>query len=331
MAGNDIIEFLVGLLPSETTVKSNGEYTFNCRSCYRTERPDTKHRGGLKITSSGFIYHCFNCKYSCGYSIGGYISRKTKDFLVDLIGYENFVKFSDMAKALLDPDKKQEEEQEEPRIYRKVPESYISVRKCLTERISNEKIEKTLAYIANRNVHLIEWWDLMINPNMGEPHFLIPCYENGNVVGFSLRYANDHTDTRYLHYIPRGHIFNSDTFNLPRKFYLMCEGQLDAIALNCAGILGNEFKKSQLRWLKMISSTRNLVFVPDKDKAGSKIVEQIISEKLPISVSFPDWSAKDSFDAVKQYGRIKAVEMALQNIVSYDETVLLKVMVEQWN
>ena len=110
----------------------------------------------------------------------------------------------------------------------------------------------------------------------------------------------------------------------------MCEGQLDAIAFNCAGILGNEFKKSQLRWLKMISSTRNLVFVPDKDKAGSKIVDQLITEKLPISVSFPDWSVKDGFDAVKQYGRIKAVEMALQNIVSYDETALLKIMVQQW-
>lgn len=111
----------------------------------------------------------------------------------------------------------------------------------------------------------------------------------------------------------------------------MCEGQLDAIALNCAGILGNEFKKTQLRWLKIMSGTKNFVFVPDKDKAGSKIIEQIIEEKLPISVSFPNWSAKDGFEAVKKYGRIKAVEMALQNIVSYDETTLLKVTSQQWN
>lgn len=328
---NDIIGFLIGCLPPDVTIKSNGEYVFNCRSCYRTERPDTKKRGGLKITGNGFVYHCFNCKYSCGYTIGGYIGRKTKDFLVDLIGYENYAKFKEMAMALVSEDVKLVEEDEEPRIYRKVPQNYIPIKKCLEDRTSNEKIEKTLAYIANRDARLINWWDLMIDPNMGEPHFLIPCYENGRVVGFTIRYANDHTDTRYLHYVPRGHIFNSDTFNLPRKYHLICEGQLDAIGLRCASILGNEFKKTQTRWLKIMGNTKNFVFVPDKDKAGSKIVSQIIDENLPVSVSFPNWSVKDGFEAVKKYGRIKTVEMALENIVSYKDTALLKVMVEQWN
>lgn len=334
MAENDVIGFLIEHLPPDASLKANGEYVFNCRTCYRTERPDTRRRGGLKITGNGFLYHCFNCKFSCGYTVGNYVSRKVREFITDLCGAEVYREFYKLAMDALNTDLKQsqdEEEKEEPRIYRQIPSSYIPIRKCLEDGITNDKIERTLNYIANRNVKLLDWADLYICPNMGEAHFLIPCYENEKVVGYSLRYASDYVDARYLHYVPRGHIFNSDTFNLPRKYHLLCEGQLDALALNCASILGNELKKTQTRWIKILANTHNFVFLPDKDKAGSKIIDQILTEKLPISVSFPNWSVKDGFEAAKQYGRIKAVELALENIVSYRDETSLRIVASQWN
>jgi DNA primase len=66
---------------------------------------------------------------------------------------------------------------------------------------------------------------------------------------------------------------------------------------------------------------KDVIVVPDRDKAGSKLVEQAID--LGWGVSMPDWDqdVNDIGDAVDKYGRL----FTLYSIANTAETSPLKI------
>ena len=66
---------------------------------------------------------------------------------------------------------------------------------------------------------------------------------------------------------------------------------------------------------------KDIIIVPDRDNAGSKLVEQAIN--LGFSVSMPDWDQdiNDIGDAVDKYGRL----YTLYSIVNVAEESPLKI------
>jgi DNA primase len=66
--------------------------------------------------------------------------------------------------------------------------------------------------------------------------------------------------------------------------------------------MSNEVGPQQIALLKQLQ--KEIVVVPDRDKAGLKLVEQALEQGW--SVSMPEWpdEVKDINDAVKKFGKL---------------------------
>lgn len=198
-------------------------------------------------------------------------------------------------------------EKSKPRIIRDIPEEYKSIKQSLYEGIKSPTLSKVYSYISSRNERLLSWEDLMWAE--GRNNFLIPCREFDKIVGYSLRSLDDNSDSKYIHYIPNGYLYNFDNLLKNRKYQIIVEGQTDALSINGIALLSNVFTPEKLKRLMDYKGDSEIIILPDRDVAGMKIVEQVVNEKLPFSVSFPNWDRgiKDAEDAVKKYGRLYTI------------------------
>jgi len=89
--------------------------------------------------------------------------------------------------------------------------------------------------------------------------------------------------------------------------------------LEGVALLGSEAKDQQALLINRLN--KDVIVIPDRDQAGSKLVEQAID--LGWGVSLPQWDndINDVGDAVERYGRI----FTLHSIVSSLETSPLKI------
>jgi hypothetical protein len=131
-----------------------------------------------------------------------------------------------------------------------------------------------------------------------------------------------------MHFVPQGYVFNYDNLYLPRQYEIITEGQLDALSINCLSILSNEFTQDRLRRIMPFIDNKEIIIMPDRDKAGKKMVDQLLEEDLPFSVAFPNWEKgiKDCFDAVKKYGRLYTIYTILTSKESDKGLIKLKSM-----
>lgn len=323
---NNVQEFIYNFLPK---IKNRGEWKcFNCPSCCRfgESRNDSKQRGGLRFDGDGMVYHCFNCHFSWGWNPGFRMSKKMNMFLEDL-GLNNSQLME--LRKLIDEfiDKKNDENKHAvQRIIRDIPSEYKSINESLKNGEVSKTLSKVYSYLQGRNERLLTWSDLMWAE--GRDNFLIPCYEFGKVVGYSLRQLNDESEHKYIHYVPSGYIFNFDNLNKNRKYQLLVEGQTDALSLDCLSLLSNTFTSDKLKRLLDYKNDSEIIIVPDRDKPGKKLIEQVINEKLPFSVSFPTWGfgIKDAEDAVKKYGRLYTLYNIIQNKESDYNKIKIKML-----
>ena len=94
---------------------------------------------------------------------------------------------------------------------------------------------------------------------------------------------------------------------------------MDAIHIEGCALGGSEISDQQVMLLNKLQ--RDIIVVPDRDKAGSKLVERAI--ELGWSVSLPEWNQdiNDIGDAVSKYGRL----YTLHSIVTAAEESPLKI------
>ena len=304
---NKVQEYIYNLLPP---VKRRGDWLcFNCPSCCRfgEKRPDQKHRGGIRFDSDGIVYNCFNCRFTWGWSPSFHMSRKMSMFLQDMgLTASQLMDVRKLIDEYLDSETVKKEKSK-PRIIRDIPEEYKSIKQSLYEGIKSPTLAKVYSYISSRNERLLSWEDLMWAE--GRNNFLIPCREFDKIVGYSLRSLDDNSDSKYIHYIPNGYLYNFDNLLKNRKYQIIVEGQTDALSINGIALLSNVFTPEKLKRLMDYKGDSEIIILPDRDSAGMKIVEQVINEKLPFSVSFPNWDRgiKDAEDAVKKYGRLYTI------------------------
>lgn len=325
---HEILEYIYDLLPAEKKQRSNGWVYFNCPCCYHSENSDTKKRGNILFTEDGFVYQCFNCKFKTGFHLGLSLNKKNLQWLDDLGATSEQIKtLKKMIKEYNDSNTDESSEKKvvyRPRTIRKIPEMYESINKSVENKVDSPTLTKVLNYIVQRNPHLLEWTDLMWAE--GQNHFLIPCYEFGEVVGYTLRSLNDYSKNKYIHYVPEGYIHNFDTLFKERKYNILCEGDLDALAIDGIGILSSEFTPERLKRILTYNNGQELIVCPDRDLAGAKLVKQILDEDLPFAVSFPTWSRgiKDVEEATRKYGRLYTI----YNILEMKQTDKQKIKFE---
>jgi DNA primase len=97
-------------------------------------------------------------------------------------------------------------------------------------------------------------------------------------------------------------VYGLDEQSYNKIFTILCEGQIDAIHVDGCALGGSEISDQQSLLLNRLQ--KDIVVVPDRDKAGSKLVERAID--LGWQVSMPDWNQNinDISDSVDKYGRV---------------------------
>ena len=114
-------------------------------------------------------------------------------------------------------------------------------------------------------------------------------------------------------------VFNMDRQVRDNKFVFVVEGPFDAMAIDGVAILSNQCNEYQADIIDSLG--KEVIVVPDADKAGAKLIEQAI--EYGWSVSFPVWAetCKDASAAVKQYGKL----FVLKSILDAKEHNRLKI------
>ena len=95
------------------------------------------------------------------------------------------------------------------------------------------------------------------------------------------------------------------------KYVIVTEGIFDAISISGCAVMHNKINDLQAQQLKQ--QYKEVIVVPDHDKAGLKLIDDAI--KYGFNVSIPNWDddIKDTNDAVIKYGKVKTLLDIIQN------------------
>lgn len=320
-------------LPIKRSQRPGGWVSFNCPHCINNgETPDKRMRGGIKILGDGgFALNCFNCGYKTVYYPGEsmYLSNNLKKYLESLglsdseiqkISFNNFQIYENIP---YEERSKYFELRSELHFKElKLPEGS----KPLLYWVNNNKAIDVAEYIINRGVHFFKYYPFYWTPiksikENGKIKFydlneriIIPFYYKNKIVGWNGRLINNNSKNRYIGYIPQNFMFNMDLLYSDRKYLLITEGVLDAISLNCIGSFGNSINDEQITLLN--SSGKEIIILPDRDKAGEGLLEIAKDNNWKISIPWKHWGLKikDATDAVKEYGKIWTLKSVLSNM-----------------
>lgn len=281
--------------------------------------PDTRNRGGLKISPNNVVYHCFNCKFSTSWQEGKVLSRKMKTFMEWLNIPSDIIMKCDSASRQLQGGVTTEQS----KVF--IPDFSLKRLPNNAHRISywieknNQNIIPIVEYIYSRGLYLDDYDWYWSDDWKFKDKLIIPFTYKGKIVGYTARTVLDGDKNRYWSDQQRGYIFNVDAQTFDRKFAILCEGPLDAISIGGIASLGSTISPSQNVLISNLQ--REIILVPDKDEAGLRLIEYAL--EYGWSVSFPEWDddIKDINDAVKRYGRL----ITLYSILQAKQTNKLKI------
>ena len=309
---NEILSTLLALLPPGRKHTSGGWESFNAVCCHhRGEKPDSRKRGGIKINSDAWTYHCFNCGFKAGWTPGKSLSGNTKQ-LFRWLGLNN----TDVGKLGLIALKFQEASTKLEKILNfDLHEIHLpdNCQLLTTWAEQSDNVTPIIEYLLNRGMN-IDWYDWMWSPAPGyQDRVVIPFYNDGKIVGYTGRKITD-GKPKYLTDSQNGYVFNLDRQTRDRQYVIVVEGQFDAIAIDGVAIMTNEPNDTQVARLQALG--REIVCVPDRDQPGAKMLRHAIKNNW--SVSLPPWGddVKDVADAVKKYGRLYVLTTILHYRVS---------------
>ena len=314
-----VSETVLTYIPSKRKQTPSGWIGFDAPCCvHNGETRDTKARGGIVQESDNISYHCFNCGFKCSWQPGRTFSWKMRKFL-EWLGTPDDV----INKVALDVMRLNEGVEARERIaqlpsFSSVPLPDDAIR---IQDITNHTKHslQVLEYMASRNLNLDDtnyYW----SPSLGyRDRFIIPFYYEKRIVGWTARSILPNKNPKYLTEVQPGFVYGLDEQGYKKIFAVVCEGQLDAIHVDGTALGGSEISDQQVMLLNRLN--KDIIVVPDRDKAGSKLVQRAI--ELGWQVSLPDWNQdiNDIGDAVDKYGRL----YTLYSIVNAAEDSPLKI------
>lgn len=303
---------ILSIIPGKKKLTHGGWHSFNAICCHhRGHKADTRGRGGVKFDGqTNWSYHCFNCGFKCGFSLGKSITKNTKQLLnwsgVDEIQIGKWSLESLQQKDILDFTQVKKKEKKIKFKDHQLPEN--------AELIDpNNTLHKIYVdYLTARGISIDEY-PLMVTPNdtgrMGN-RIIIPYTYKNKIVGHTSRFL-DNKIPKYINEQQQGYVFGYD-FQLPEQSVcILVEGIFDALSLGACALTHNTINDNQAELLAQLN--RQIIFVPDRDRAGLESCERAI--QLGYSVSIPHWDdgIKDVNDAVVRYGRLPTLLSILQS------------------
>ena len=305
-------------LPAKRKTTPSGWTSFIAPCCtHNGETQDIKGRGGIIYEGESVSFHCFNCGYKASWQPGRNLSYKFKKLLEWLNAPD-----ADITKLALDVMRENEGVE--------VQKHSVELPEFATTQLPEDAVKITditdfnkhsmavLEYMSARQLNLDDttyYW----SPTLAyRDRLIIPFFYNGRTVGYTARTVGDNK-VKYLTDSQPGYVYNLDEQSYNKAFCILCEGPIDAIHVEGCALTGSDIGDAQALLLNRLQ--KDIYVVPDRDKAGSKLVEQAIDRGW--HVSMPDWDKDicDIGDAVDKYGRL----YTLHSIASTAESSPLKI------
>lgn len=314
-----VAETVLTYLPAKRKTTPSGWTSFNAPCCqHNGHTADTRQRGGIIQEGDNVSYHCFNCGFKASWQPGRNLSHKMRKLLEWLNTPDDII--NKLALQVM-------QENEGVNIQQKLvelptfntvplPDDAIKIADITN---FNKYSMAVLEYMAARNLN-VDDTDYYWSPSLGyRDRLIIPFYYEGRIVGWTARSVNPDKKPKYLSEQQPGFVYGIDEQRHTKLFAIVCEGPIDALHIEGCALLGSEVKDQQSMVINRLN--KDIIIVPDRDKAGSKLVEQAI--EYGWGVSMPDWpdDINDISECVERYGRI----YTLHSIVCSAETSPIKI------
>jgi hypothetical protein len=334
---NIISDFVKSILPIKRNTTPTGWIKFDAPCC---EAQGTTHRrsrrGNLMLNADGAVsYSCFNCAFKASFQPGRQLSFKFRKLLRQMGASENDIKRlvieAIRIRELVNPDEVKVEEEEEKVEFkvRPLPEGAISFQALLTHYILADfqnippLLNSAVDYVKARNIDTDKYEFYWTDATEHSLHqrVIIPMIWEGRTIGYTSRAFVDGVKPKYYSQYEPNFVFNLNNQMPDAKFVIVCEGPFDAMAIDGVAIMSNDCSDTQASIIDKLD--REVIVVPDTDKAGAQLVNKAIENGW--SVSFPVWqedaACKDINDAVIKYGKL----FVLKSIIDAKESSKLKI------
>ena len=310
-------------LPAKRKTTPSGWTSFNAPCCvHNNENADTRGRGGLITEGDVISYHCFNCGFKASWQPGRNLSYKFKKLLEWLNTPDNEI--TKLALNVMRENEGVEVQQHKVELPEfstvQLPEDAVRIADIPDYNENNKYFKyflQVITYMSQRNLNLDDT-DYYWSPTLAyRDRLIIPFYYEGRIVGYTARAVGE-SKSKYLTTMQPGFVYGLDAQTYNKVFCILCEGQIDALHIDGCAIGGSDIGDAQALLLNRLN--KDIYVVPDRDKAGSKLVEQAIDRGW--HVSMPEWDkdVNDIGDAVAKYGRL----YTLYSIVNAAESSPLK-------
>lgn len=301
-----VLDKIQSLLPPRSKASPSGWISFNAPCCvHRGHKPDRRKRGGARF-DTGFVYNCFNCKYSTSWQPGRGISGKLKSLCYWLGADEDDIKEL-VFEALKTESPEYTPIEASTNVKfddKKLPEGSLTIAEWIEEDL-DLNLETALAYvveyIVDRGFNPTKdnfYW----SPMQGlENRVILPFTYNGRIVGYTARKVTA-GKPKYLSEQHKNFVFNADVQNPDQRYIFVCEGPFDALSIGGVALLTNSIHEQQAKIINQLG--KEVIVIPDQDLAGTNLINQAVDYGW--SVAFPNWDKdiKDVNDAVNTYGEL---------------------------
>jgi len=304
---------------SKVKTTPSGWMSRNAPCCHHNgNTADTRGRGGLISEGDTVSFHCFNCGFKASWQPGRGVSKGLRLLLVWLGAPDDAINKLTLDVMRINEGVEVKQRKIDIPTFETVPLPPDAVKVSdITE--FNKFSMAILEYMAVRNLNLDDT-DYYWSPSLGyRDRLIIPFYYEKRIVGWTARTIIADKQPKYLTETQPGFVYGLDEQGHNKVFAIVCEGPVDAIHIDGCALTGSEIGDQQALLINRLA--KDIYVVPDRDKAGSKLIEAAIERGW--GVSLPEWDAdiNDIGDAVAKYGRL----YTLYSIASAAETSPLKI------
>lgn len=301
----DILTFI----PGKKKKTGSGWISFNAPCCsHRGHAADQRGRGGVKLTDANWSFHCFNCGFKCSFVLGRPLAARCRQLLTWLQ-----VPLEEIERMNLESLRHRSIDSliatKTKHISQSVPRFDVEVELPENATVITDQDLEYKQYLQQR--HVPAWYPcLKMHNDLGKKEILVPFTFNQRIVGWSSRKIVG-AGPKYIMQSPNGYVFGTDLQKSNWHYVIVVEGVFDALSIGGVAVLHNTVNDVQAKLIRSLG--REVVVVPDQDKAGMQLVQQALEHNWAVSI--PEWpqGCKDVNDAVRCLGKLNTLISIMQH------------------